>query len=388
MFFYILVVLLLVITLIMIWPFVISILFAIAMVVILKSVYLRFFNWKILKKSEGKASMATIVLFLLIIVIPLVIIIGSAISQVSSLVANIDKLDLSPGVQQSIDSIEQESIKLTIIDQVKLTNTLEGAIASVLGWLGNLLVSLGKSIPILFAQAMVILSVMYVLLPRYNKPGQQDFMKAIPFPKDITKMYMEKMQLMIIGMFKGTFLIAIVQGLAMGVVFFIAGVPNVMLLTILSIFLAMIPLVGISLVVWPIGLYYIFTGDVLIGVFIIGAFILIIANLDAILRPKVVPKGAYLNPALLILSVFGGISLMGLVGILYGPVIMIVLVTSIDVYTKYLLRSDLETLSKQKNIDLKKLGLEIESDNKKPGGKESLATSIYNKITFHKPNKK
>jgi len=42
---------------------------------------------------------------------------------------------------------------------------------------------------------------------------------------------------------------------------------------------------------------------------------------------------------------------------LYGPVVMILLVTSIDVYSKYLLRSDLEVLDKQGRIDLKELGL-------------------------------
>jgi predicted PurR-regulated permease PerM len=68
-------------------------------------------------------------------------------------------------------------------------------------------------------------------------------------------------------------------------------------------------------------------------------FLLMITNIDTILRPRLVPKGAYLNPALVILSVLGGLQLMGLIGALYGPVIMILLVTSIDVYTKYMLRS-------------------------------------------------
>jgi hypothetical protein len=48
---------------------------------------------------------------------------------------------------------------------------------------------------------------------------------------------------------------------------------------------------------------------------------------------------------------------MGIIGALYGPVVMILLVTSIDVYSKYLLRSDLEILDQQGRIDLKELGL-------------------------------
>jgi hypothetical protein len=121
--------------------------------------------------------------------------------------------------------------------------------------------------------------------------------------------------------------------------------------------LSLVPLIGVSLIAWPVGIILILTGQVWQGIFVIAAFLLIVANLDTVLRPYLIPKGAQLNPALIILSVFGGLSLMGIIGAIYGPVIMILLVTSIDVYTKYILRSDLETLEKQGRIDLKELGL-------------------------------
>ena len=72
------------------------------------------------------------------------------------------------------------------------------------------------------------------------------------------------------------------------------------------------------------------------------------------------PKGAQLNPALVIISVLGGLGVLGIVGALYGPVVMILLVTSIDVYSKYLLRSDLEILDQQGRIDLVELGLKTD----------------------------
>jgi predicted PurR-regulated permease PerM len=59
--------------------------------------------------------------------------------------------------------------------------------------------------------------------------------------------------------------------------------------------------------------------------------------IDTLLRPKLVPKGAYLHPMLLILSVFGGLALAGFFGVVYGPVIMIVFVTTIDLYRTYFL---------------------------------------------------
>jgi predicted PurR-regulated permease PerM len=202
-----------------------------------------------------------------------------------------------------------------------------------------------------------VLVILYVFLPRYKNPDKQEILEIVPFPAEITQLFFDKIDLMIKAMFKGTLLIAIVQGLAMGLVFGLVGVPYVMFLTIISMLLSLVPLIGISLVAWPVGLILILSGNVFQGVFVIAAFLIIVAQVDTFLRPRLVPKGAQLNPALVILSVLGGLGVLGIVGALYGPVVMILLVTSIDVYSKYLLRSDLEILDKQGRIDLIELGL-------------------------------
>jgi len=176
--------------------------------------------------------------------------------------------------------------------------------------------------------------------------------------------------MMITAMFKDTFVIAIAQGAAMGLVFWVAGVPYVMFLTIVSMFLSLVPFIGISLIAWPVGIVLLLMGNTWQGFLVLVAFLLIVSNIDAALRPVLVPKGVYLNPALIILSVFGGLGVMGLIGAQYGPVVMILLVTSIEVYTKFMLRSDLEVLEKEGRINLEELGLMPEDDWETQGGQE------------------
>ena len=55
-------------------------------------------------------------------------------------------------------------------------------------------------------------------------------------------------------------------------------------------------------------------------------------NIDNVLRPILVPKEAKLDSALMLLSVFAGITMFGFLGIVIGPVVMIVIVTTISVY--------------------------------------------------------
>jgi predicted PurR-regulated permease PerM len=151
-----------------------------------------------------------------------------------------------------------------------------------------------------------------------------------------------------------------------------------MFFTLASMFLSLVPMIGVSLIAWPVGIFLILNGNVWQGIFVIVTFVVVVANIDTALRPHLIPKGAQLNPALVILSVLGGLGVMGIIGALYGPVVMILLVTSIEVYTKYLLRSDLEVLEKQGRIDLKALGLVPEEDQGNQPMSEMFLTALKN----------
>jgi predicted PurR-regulated permease PerM len=371
-FFFGMVVILAILALILVWQFISPILLAVALVVILKPLYQQFLEKKWVRGSESRAVGATVVVFILVIAIPVVLVIGGAISQANNLFSGLDfeNVDFSlPGVITWLEDLIQgrgaEGFK---IDEVQFVASLEEMLAGLINWFGEVLISLGQSVPSFFMNTVVVLVIVIVLLPRYKRPGTQDILDIVPFPPEITQLFIDKVDMMITAMFKGTFVIAIAQGAAMGLVFWIAGVPYVMFLTITSMLLSLVPFIGISLVAWPVGIVLLLIGNTWQGILVIAAFLLIVTNIDTALRPILVPKGAYLNPALIILSVFGGLGVMGLIGALYGPVVMILLVTSIEVYTKYMLRSDLEVLEKEGRINLEELGLVPDDEEESQDG--------------------
>ena len=374
--------LLAILALILIWPFITSILFAIAVVVIMKPVY----NWLLRKKwvkgRETWANGITMIIFILAIALPFVLIIGSAISQANQA---FDRLQ-DTGLDMTVEGIAvwvQETFQETggeesTLDEAEIAATLQQAADAVLAWVQNTIINLGQTIPEFFTNAVIVLVLLFVMLPLYKRPGRKAVVDIVPFPPEITQLFLDKGDMMITAMFKGTFVIAIVSGAAMGIVLLIAGVPYATLLAIVSAFLSLIPMVGISLVAWPVGILLILAGNIWQGIFVIVAFLLVVANIDNVMRPMLVPKGAHLNPALVILSVLGGISLMGLIGVIYGPVIMILLVTSIEVYTKYMLRSDLETLQEHGRIDLEALGLTQEEEDEERSVGNMIVTALQN----------
>jgi predicted PurR-regulated permease PerM len=73
-------------------------------------------------------------------------------------------------------------------------------------------------------------------------------------------------------------------------------------------------------------------GNVFGGVFVIAFHLVVVTNVDNVLRPILVPREARLDSALMLLAVFAGIAMFGFWGIVIGPVLMIVVVTTISVY--------------------------------------------------------
>lgn len=381
-FFFGMVAVLALLVLLMIMRFTKPILFALAVVVILKPLYNWLLQTRLVKGSEKRATGLTMLIFVLVIAIPLILIFRAAIFQAANLLNgfDIEGLDftLRSFLAQIATSINSASAGNLQLDELQLVEGITRTLAGLRVWMGELLLNLGRALPGFFTNAVIVLVIILVLLPRYRRPGKQDILEIVPFPTEITQLFLDKIDLMIKAMFKGTFVIALAQGTAMGVILLIAGVPYTMFLTILSIFLSFLPLIGVSLIAWPVGIILIVIGEVWRGVFVIAAFIVLVANIDTVLRPMLIPKGAQLNPALVILSVFGGLGMLGIIGALYGPVLMILLVTSIDVYTKYMLRADLEVLARQGRIDLKALGLVSEDDQQNQNVGEMAWTALKN----------
>ena len=244
-FFFILVIVLAGLTLLLVWPFGRAILFAIAVVVIMKPLYNLFLERRWLGGRESRATAATMVVFILVIAIPVVFIIGSAFNQAANLFSGLEIegetfsiSSLLAWIERVVQSIAGGEVR---IDEIQISESIQEAIYSIAEAFAQVLASLGESIPQMFINAVIVLVLMAVLLPRYRSPQEDTILELVPFPVEITQLFLDKVDQMITAMFKGTFIIAIVQGGIMGLVFWIAGVPFVALLTLLSMLLSLVP---------------------------------------------------------------------------------------------------------------------------------------------------
>jgi predicted PurR-regulated permease PerM len=98
--------------------------------------------------------------------------------------------------------------------------------------------------------------------------------------------------------------------------------------------MSILPL-GCGLIGVPIGIIQIALGHVWQGIVILVGYVVVVTNIDYLLRPRLVSRETQINRALVLLSVFGGLKLFGFLGVIYGPVIMVFLVTTIEIYLEY-----------------------------------------------------
>ncbi len=139
---------------------------------------------------------------------------------------------------------------------------------------------------------------------------------------------------MIKAMLKSILIAAVVEGLVLGLLMAMTDTPHALPLTALAIILAILPY-GAALVGVPVGLVHLLIGNTFEGILLVFGSLTFIAALDNQIRPLLVSKDAYLNRAFVFLSVFSGIALFGFMGVVYGPLIMILFSTTLEVYLKY-----------------------------------------------------
>ncbi len=291
------------------------------------------------KVSGGLATTLTVLAALLIVVIPIIGVISLATVQISHMLIGVadwaktaDLNALGDKAMAAVNNLLQKLPFQTPTITLESLRENVGKIAQTVGeWLLRTLSGAAGGAIGFITSAIIFLYVLISLLG--NKTKVITLIRRLnPLGDEVTDLYLAKMGAMVKGTVKGQFIIAVIQGTLGACSIWIAGFHDAFF--IFAIFLtalSVIPL-GSGIVTIPFGIGLMLFGNVAGGLFIVLFHVFGITNVDNFLRPILVPKEARLDPALMLLSVFSGIAMFGFFGIVLGPVLMILIVTTISVY--------------------------------------------------------
>lgn len=289
-------------------------------------------------RKPGSAATLTLAFAAVVILVPLMIIMaltGYQLNQmVRSATVTFNPADITNFGQRLIDEsnrlLARTPINFEVTPQWIQESASSGLQKIGTAVLNNVRVYAGGFFNF-FTTAIIFIFVFLSLLKNQVSIGKT-VRSLNPLGKHINDLYIARIGDMTKAMVRGQFIIASLQGLTDAALIYAAGFHDAFfLMLILLITLSFIPLGG-GIVAIPIGIIMMLTGNLLGGLLVIIGHLLIVTNIDNVLRPRLVPKDAKLDSALMILSVFAGVALVGFMGIIVGPVIMIVVTTTITCY--------------------------------------------------------
>jgi predicted PurR-regulated permease PerM len=162
----------------------------------------------------------------------------------------------------------------------------------------------------------------------------------IPFSVRNAEILRERFRDVTISTLIGTGLTASIQGLLVGVAFWITGIPNALFWGVVTVIVAILPVVGSALVWAPGVLHLALDGryGMAIGLAIWG--VVVVGNIDNVIRPMVFRRWARIHPFITIIGAFAGIQYFGLLGLLIGPLAISYFFELIQMYREEYLEDD------------------------------------------------
>lgn len=279
------------------------------------------------KKTHSKNLSAIIIciFLILIIIIPLWFLLPIIINQSINLYFLSQQADYMTPLKTIFPSIfSSQEFSAQIGDTIHLS------ITKITNYLMNSLSQLLTNFPTLLLQFLVVSFIFYYFL----KDGDEFvgyLQSLIPFPKETEKKLFSYTKEITSSVIYGQVVIGVLQGIIVGISFFLFGVPNALLLTMLTILVSILPLIG-PFVVWvPAAIYLLIQGNSFNAIGI-GIFGIVASTIDNILRPLIVSRRTKLHSSVILIGMVGGLFLFGVLGLIIGPLIIAYFLIVLEVY--------------------------------------------------------
>ena len=141
----------------------------------------------------------------------------------------------------------------------------------------------------------------------------------IPFSRENTDKLGKRFKDVTVSTVIGTGVVAAIQGALLGVAFWIAGLPNGLFWSVVTMALAILPVVGSGMVWGPAAVILIMQGRPAAGLLLIAWGIVVVGGVDNFIRPQIYRRFSAIPPLVTLIGAIGGVSHFGILGLLIGP---------------------------------------------------------------------
>ncbi len=290
-------------------------------------IYQKFLS--LLRKRESVAALATTLLAVILIMVPIALL-GTQIFKESSHLYQSLVSEGGDGFVEVIENmINQIRTALPIPPEFELNlgQYVRQGLEVLIQNFGAVFSSLAK----LMLNAFVFLTAFYFFL----KDGHtlRKYLVALsPLDDRDDELIVLRLKLGVSAAIKGNLAIGLIQGVLTGIGFAIFGVPNAVLWGGVAVVAAFLPGIGTALIIIPAIIFLFLTGNTFSGFGLLVWGLVAVGLVDNFLGPKLVGHGMRLHPLAVFIAVLGGLAFFGPLGFLLGPLAMSVCLALIDIH--------------------------------------------------------
>ena len=178
--------------------------------------------------------------------------------------------------------------------------------------------------------SVLVMFAMFLLL-RDGKAIVAAIPDFLPFERKRSEALLSRIKDVVLASVYGVVVIAVLQGVLCGAMFWLLGIPAAALWGAVTVFASVLPIVGAFAVWGPGVVYLVLTGSVTraIVLAIWGTFV--VSGIDNVLRPRLVSGRVGLSELAMFFALLGGLSVFGALGVVLGPVAFATAAAIVDV---------------------------------------------------------
>jgi len=277
---------------------------------------------------SGLAAIVSILLIGLIVIVPAIFVGEQLILQV---LKGSQLIETKVASGEWRHTLEAQPQLAPILSKVERYIDLSGTLKTFTAWLGA---TAGAIVKGSVFQVLGLCLVLYVLF--FFLRDRQLALKSMMHLSPLSQAEMERLFVRvgdtIHATVYGTFAIAVVQGFLGGLMFWWLGLPAPLLWGLVMSLLAIIPMLGSSIIWAPAALFLALEGNWADALMLTVWGLLIISTIDNLLRPIFVGNRLNMHTILAFLSVLGGLILFGAAGIILGPVTLTITIALLEIW--------------------------------------------------------
>jgi len=255
-------------------------------------------------------AILVIIISFFLILMPVAALISLLYNKISAVLSNPDLITNS--VKQ-VDHTIQQKFHFSVISSDTLASIKSGAS-------GVLTLLLNKSLGFVSTIIMMYFF-LYFMMINTNRM-EAAVVLYLPFKKDKIKLFGDELVRQTFSNSVGIPSIAVVQGLAGFLGFWIIGLSEPGFWGVITGFTSFIPVVGTGLVWAPVAVYMLVLGHTWQAVFMIVYGALVMGMLDNVVRFVLAKKMADVHPIVTVLGVILGLQYFGFLGLIFGPLLI------------------------------------------------------------------